>query len=169
MRAKRIASFGILTALALILGYVEMQIPPLFAVPGMKLGLTNLVVLFALYRMGSKDAILINLIRIGISAILFGSGVSFLYSVAGGLLSGLVMILLKKWDRFSAVGVSVAGGLSHNVGQLLVATVLMGTGKIFYYLPVLWLSGTAAGLVIGLLCGLVMKYVPLSLMPAGRG
>lgn len=160
MRAKRIASFGILTALALILGYIEMQIPPLFAVPGMKLGLTNLVVLFALYRLGSRDAVLINLIRIGISAILFGSGVSFLYSLAGGLLSGLVMILLKRWDRFSQTGVSVAGGLSHNIGQLLVATVLTGTGKIFFYLPVLWLSGTAAGLVIGLLGGLVLKYVP---------
>ena len=163
MNGKTIARYGLLIALALILSYAEAQIPAFFAVPGMKLGLTNLVVLLALYRMGSGSAVTINMIRIVLVALLFGNGMSLAYSAAGGLLSGGVMILLKKTGRFSVVTVSIAGGVMHNVGQILVAMVLLGTSSLAWYLLILWFTGIASGAVIGilggLLCGRLEKYV----------
>lgn len=162
MNGKTIARYGLLIALALILSYAEAQIPAFFAVPGMKLGLTNLVVLLALYLMGSGSAVTINMIRIALVALLFGNGMSLAYSAAGGLLSGGVMILLKKAGRFSVVTVSIAGGVMHNVGQILVAMVLLGTSSLAWYLLILWFTGIASGAVIGilggLLCGRLEKY-----------
>ena len=162
MNGKTIARYGLLIALALILSYAEAQIPAFFAVPGMKLGLTNLVVLLALYLMGSGSAVTINMIRIVLVALLFGNGMSLAYSAAGGLLSGGVMILLKKTGRFSVVTVSIAGGVMHNAGQILVAMVLLGTGSLAWYLLILWFTGIASGAVIGilggLLCGRLEKY-----------
>ena len=111
---RKLALYGLLTALALILSYVEGQIPAFFAVPGMKLGLTNIVVLLALYCMGAKSALAVNFVRIVLVSILFGNGVSFWYSLAGGLLSGAVMIALKKCGRFSVLAVSISGGIAHN-------------------------------------------------------
>ena len=116
-QTKRLALYGMLAALALVLSYIEAMVPAFFAVPGMKLGLTNLVVLVALYRMGAKQAVVINFVRIGLTAMLFGTVVSLWYSLAGGLLSGAVMIALKKTGKFQPVTVSVAGGVMHNVGQ----------------------------------------------------
>ena len=150
-RSQLAARYGLLVALALILSYVEAQIPAFFTVPGMKLGLTNVVVLFALYSLGEGGAVAINLLRIVLVSVLFGNGMSMAYSVAGGLLSGAVMILLKKTGQFSIPAVSVAGGVSHNVGQILAAMVLLGTRSIAWYLLVLWFTGIASGLVIGLL------------------
>jgi len=162
MNGKTIARYGLLIALALILSYAEAQIPAFFAVPGMKLGLTNLVVLLALYLMGSGSAVTINIIRIVLVALLFGNGMSLAYSAAGGLLSGGVMILLKKTGRFSVVTVSIAGGVMHNVGQILVAMVLLNTSSLAWYLLILWFTGIASGAVIGilggLLCGRLEKY-----------
>ena len=152
---KKLAQYALLTALALILSFVESQIPAFFAVPGMKLGLTNLVVLIALYLMGDGAALGINLLRILLVSILFGNGVSFWYSLAGGLLSGLTMILLKHTNRFSMTAVSVTGGVMHNVGQILAAMLLLQTRAIAWYLVILWFSGIAAGAVIGLLGGVV--------------
>jgi heptaprenyl diphosphate synthase len=152
-QTRRIAQYGLLIAVALILSYVEAQIPAFFAVPGMKLGLTNVVVLFALYCMGEKSALTINLLRICLVSLLFGNGMSLAYSVAGGLLSALVMIILKKTGKFRVVTVSVAGSISHNVGQILVAMALLGTASIAWYLLVLWFTGIASGLVIGLVGG----------------
>lgn len=152
---KKLAQYALLTALALILSFVESQIPAFFAVPGMKLGLTNLVVLIALYLMGDGAALGINLLRILLVSILFGNGVSFWYSLAGGLLSGLTMILLKHTNRFSMTAVSVTGGVMHNVGQILAAMLLLQTRAIAWYLVILWFSGIAAGAVIGLLGGFV--------------
>lgn len=100
-QTKRLALYGMLAALALVLSYIEAMVPAFFAVPGMKLGLTNLVVLVALYRMGSKPAVVINFVRIGLTAMLFGTVVSLWYSLAGGLLSGAVMIALKKQENSS--------------------------------------------------------------------
>ena len=157
MKIGKIARYSLLIAVALILSYVEAQIPAFFAVPGMKLGLTNLVVLVALYLMDEKSAILINLLRIVLVSVLFGNGMSLAYSVAGGLLSGLVMILLKRTGRFSIVAVSVAGGVAHNIGQILVAMVLLGTGSLAWYLLILWFTGIGAGAVIGILGGLLCK------------
>ena len=162
MNGKTIARYGLLIALALILSYAEAQIPAFFAVPGMKLGLTNLVVLLALYLMGSGSAVTINMIRIVLVALLFGSGMSLAYSAAGGVLSGFVMILLKRTGKFSVVTVSIAGGVMHNAGQILVAMVLLGTSSLAWYLLILWFTGIASGAVIGilggLLCGRLEKY-----------
>ena len=162
MNGKTIARYGLLIALALILSYAEAQIPAFFAVPGMKLGLTNLVVLLALYLMGSGSAVTINMIRIVLVALLFGNGMSLAYNAAGGLLSGFVMILLKRTGKFSVVTVSIVGGIMHNVGQILVAMVLLRTNSLAWYLLILWFTGIASGAVIGilsgLLCGRLEKY-----------
>ena len=163
MQGKHVARYGLLIALALILSYVESLVPAFFAVPGMKLGLTNLVVLVALFRMGNRSAVIINLLRILLSAALFGNGFALAYSLAGGLLSGAVMILLKRGGRFQMLGVSVAGGLAHNIGQILTAMALMETWQLVSYLPVLWIGGMAAGLVIGLLGYEVTRRLPPNL------
>ena len=160
MSGKTVARYGLLIALALILSYVESLAPAFFAMPGMKLGLTNLVVLVALFRMGDRPAVIINFLRILLSSALFGNGFALAYSLAGGLLSGAVMILLKRSGRFQMLGVSVAGGLAHNLGQILTAMVLLDTWQLASYLPVLWISGMAAGLVIGLLGYEVTRRLP---------
>lgn len=159
-KTRRVALFGILVSLALILSYVESMIPPFYAVPGMKVGLTNIVVLAALYRLDEKSALTINLVRILLVSVLFGNGVSYIYSLAGGLLSGLIMILLKRIGRFSLLAVSIAGGIFHNVGQILAAMVMLSTAAIGYYLAILWFSGLAAGLVIGLVSAGVIRRLP---------
>ena len=160
MNGKHVARYGLLIALALILSYVESLVPTFFAFPGMKLGLTNLVVLIALFRMGSRPAIFINLLRILLATALFGNGFALAYSLAGGLLSGAVMILLRRSGRVGMLGVSVAGGLAHNLGQILIAMVLLDTWQLAAYLPVLWISGMIAGLVIGLLGYEVTRRLP---------
>lgn len=165
MNPKTIAQYGLLTALALVLAYVESLLPPFFAVPGMKLGLTNLVVLVALYRLGRGAALLLNLIRIGLVALLFGNGMAFFFSLAGGILSWLVMVGLKASGRFSLLGVSMAGGVAHNVGQILMAMVLLDTWQVVSYLVVLWISGLGAGLVMGLLSYGVLCRLPKGFFP----
>lgn len=150
-KTKRLALYGILTALALILSYIESQIPAFFAVPGMKLGLTNVLVLIALYCMDTKSAVLINFVRIFLVSILFGNMLSLAYSLAGGMLSALVMILLKKTGKFSMLTVSIAGGVSHNVGQILTAMVLLQTSALGWYLAVLWFTGLGSGALIGVI------------------
>lgn len=148
---RRIALYGMMIALALIFSYVESQIPALFAVPGMKLGLTNVVVVTALYLLGDGTALAINLLRILLVSMMFGNGMSLAYSAAGGILSGLTMILLKHTRQFRMVTVSVAGGIAHNVGQILVAIVVLGTTRLAWYLLVLWFTGIGAGAVIGVI------------------
>ena len=163
MSTRRITTYGILISLALILSYVEAQIPAFVAIPGMKLGLTNIVVLTALYSLDNKSAMFINIIRIIIVAILFGNAMSFAFSIAGGMLSTVVMMLLKKTNRFRIIGVSAMGGISHNVGQILTAMVLLGTKAIAWYLPVLWVSGIFSGVIIGVIGGLVCDRLPKNL------
>ena len=150
---RKLALYGLLTALALILSYVEGQIPAFFAVPGIKLGLTNIVVLVALYGMGEGSAIGINLMRIFLVSVLFGNGMSLAYSLVGGLLSGAVMLLLKRTRKFSLLGVSIAGGITHNVGQILTAMALLQTKALGWYLLVLWISGLVSGALIGVIGG----------------
>jgi len=159
MKERKVALYGLLTALAFVLSYIEAQIPVFFAIPGMKLGLTNLVVLFALYRMGSLDALLMNIVRMILVAATFGNLFSLAYSLAGGILSWLTMSLLKRSGKFSMVGVSVAGGVAHNMGQILMAILVLETGKLIYYLPVLLVSGLAAGVVVGILGGELVKRI----------
>lgn len=159
-RTSWIASRGLLIALALVLSWVESQIPVFFAVPGMKLGLTNLVVLIALYRLRPADALLLNALRILLVGLSFGNLFSMVYSLAGGVLSFLVMLLLKKAGRFHMITVSIAGGVFHNVGQVIVAMLVLSSGYVAYYLPVLWVSGIAAGAVIGLISGQIVNRLP---------
>ena len=152
-KTQKLALYGLFTALALILSYLEAQIPAFFAVPGMKLGLTNVVVLAALYCMDAKSALLINFLRIFLVSILFGNGMSLAYSLAGGLLSGFVMIALKKSGKFSLLTVSIAGGVAHNIGQILAAMALLQTRALGWYLLILWFTGLVSGGVIGLIGG----------------
>lgn len=159
-QTKQMAQFAMLAALAMVLSYIEAMVPAFFAVPGMKLGLTNLVVLVALYRMGTKPALIINIVRIVLSAMMFGTVVSLWYSLAGGLLSGAVMIGLKRTRKFHPLTVSVAGGISHNIGQIAVAMLVMRTTAIAWYLLALWLSGIVAGAVIGILGSWMLKRLP---------
>ena len=160
-RVKKIAFLGLCTSLALIFAYVEALVPPLVAaIPGIKLGLPNIVIIFILYKLGVGYAAAVSFLRICLSALLFGSPVTFLYSLAGGFLSLLLMAILKKTDILSSVGVSVAGGVFHNVGQILVAIMLLGTKELGYYLIALAVSGTVSGIFIGLCGGLAMKKVP---------
>ena len=160
MKSKKIAYYGLCIALAFVLSYVESLFPTFIAVPGVKLGLTNLVVLIALVKISKKDAFFINMIRILLVGLTFGTAFSLLYSFAGGILSFLVMMLFYGKNRFSVIGVSVAGGVAHNVGQILVAMMALESKALVYYLPVLILSGTLAGVVVGILCGEVVKRLP---------
>ena len=150
MKAKRIAFLGLCVSLSMILSYFESLVPPLVAVPGVKAGFANLVTIFMLYKVGVKQTAAVTLVRVILVSILFGSAVSMVYSLVGATLSLAVMIPLKKWNLLSCVGVSVAGGVLHNVGQVLTACILMETSQIIFYLPVLLISGTVAGVIIGL-------------------
>ena len=162
-KTRRIAQYGLLVALALILSYLEAQLPVFFAVPGMKLGLTNIVLLLALYCMGAKSALAVNFVRIVLVSILFGNGVSFWYSLAGGLLSGAVMIALKKCGRFSVLAVSISGGIAHNIGQIAAAMVLLQTAALGWYLLLLWFTGLLSGAVIGVLGGVLCRRLTVAL------
>ena len=148
---RRAAVAGVLTALALIFSYIEALIPFHFGVPGVKLGLANLVIVAALYELRARDALLVDLTRIGVAALLFGSVLSLWYSLAGGLRSFAVMAAALRGGRFGPMGVSVLGGVSHNIGQLAVAIVALGTARLAWYLPALLLSGAATGALIGLI------------------
>lgn len=159
MKASKMARYGLFIALALALSWLESLLPPL-GVPGVKLGLPNLAIVFALYRLGFKDACVISLVRVVLVAVLFGNGAGLAYSAAGAVLSLAVMGLLKKTGRFSPVGVSVAGGVAHNAGQIMVAMALLETARLVWYLPVLWISGIAAGVLIGIVAGELVKRVP---------
>lgn len=150
MRSKRIAFLGIMAAFALTLSYLELLLPPISAaVPGIKMGLANIVVVFVLYKFGAKDAAAVSAIRILAAFLLFGSLVSLLYSLAGALFSFLVMLLLKQTGRFSEIGVSTVGGIAHNAAQILVAAVMFDVVQIWYYMPILVLTGTVSGILVG--------------------
>ena len=159
---RKVAFVGVVSSLALLLSYVEFLLPPVFvAVPGIKLGLPNVVILYVLYTLGLKYATLVSFVRIVISSHLFGGFMAFSYSVAGAILSLLLMALLKKTDKFSEVGVSVAGGIAHNIGQVLVAMVLLDTPQIAFYLLILSVTGTIAGIFVGLCGAFILKRLPI--------
>lgn len=157
---KRIAVFGMLTALAFVLSYVEYLLPPFFpSIPGIKLGLANIVVLVCLYTLGPKEALFITLIRVLLTAFTFGNINMMLFSMSGAILSYLIMFLLKVSKKFSIIGVSTAGGIAHNIGQILVATITLG-GVLIYYLPALLLSGVISGIAIGSVGAIVVRCLP---------
>ncbi|MDO5403805.1 MAG: Gx transporter family protein [Eubacteriales bacterium] len=156
-----IAVCGVLTALAMIFSYVESLMPIPLPVPGIKLGVANIAIITVMYAAGVKEALIINIIRIALTAILFGNFNSFIFSMAGGMLSILSMILLKKTGQFSMTGVSIAGGVAHNIGQIIAAIFVMGSSTIMYYLPVLMILGVFTGAVIGIVAALVVKRVKI--------
>ena len=157
MKTKKVAMLGLTIALAMIMSYIEALVPLSFAVPGIKMGLANIVIIFVLYKIGTKEAILVSLIRVILVSLLFSNVMAMAYSIAGAVLSLSVMWLLKKTDKFSVIGVSIAGGIMHNVGQIIMAVILLGTEQIALYLPVLIITGTATGVVIGIVAGLVIN------------
>lgn len=161
MKSQKIARYALLTALAMVLSWLESMVPVTTAVPGVKLGLTNLVVIFALYRMSLRDAAAISGIRVLLVSMTFGNAYSFAYSLAGATLSLAVMALLKKTGKLSMLGVSVAGGVCHNVGQILVAMAVLETTGLIYYLPVLMVSGVVAGVCIGVVGAVVTKRIKI--------
>ena len=155
----KVAYFGMFTALALIFSYVESLIPISFGIPGIKLGVANLMTIVALYRIGTKEAYCLSVLRILLSGLMFGNLFSIVYSLAGGMLSLLIMVLLKKTNQFSVIGVSIAGGTFHNIGQLIVAMIVLESGSIFHYFPVLIIAGMLTGFVIGLISSETMRRI----------
>ena len=155
--AKKTAVGGMLVALAFVFSYIETLIPVNLGIPGAKLGLANLVVMVALYTLGAKEAFALSMVRILLTGFTFSSAAAMLYSFAGGILSYIVMVLAKKTGRLSVTGVSVLGGIFHNVGQILVAMWVLDTATLIYYLPVLAVTGIVSGAVIGLLGMMVIR------------
>lgn len=157
MGTKKTAQVGMLVAAAFVLGYVESLLPISFGIPGIKLGLSNIVVLLCLYEGTAKEAFGIALVRIVLTGLTFGNFSTMAYSLAGGIFSFLVMFLLKKSNVFSVYGVSIAGGVSHNIGQIAVAVLVLQTGLLMYYLPFLLVAGCVAGACIGFVMGILVK------------
>ena len=157
--AKKIALLGLCTAIAMVFAWIESLLPPLVsAVPGIKLGLPNIVIIFCLYRFGWKEAAAVSFVRIVAVSLLFNPA-TLPYSLAGGFLSLLGMILLKKTDLLSTTGVSVAGGVLHNAGQILMAMLIMSTVGLGYYFIILAVTGTISGIFVGLCGGFAVHRV----------
>jgi heptaprenyl diphosphate synthase len=159
MKAKKVATYGLLVALAFILSYIESLFPLSLAIPGIKLGLANLVVVTALYSLGAKEAFILSLLRIILVGFTFGNLSMMLYSLAGGMLSWLLMTIFKKTKLLSMTGVSIIGGIAHNIGQIGVAILVVETFDIAYYLPFLMIAGVITGAVIGILGAMIYKRV----------
>ncbi len=158
-KAKRVAYIGMLVGLALVLSYVEAMVPLPVGIPGIKVGLANLVVMVALYTLDERKAVEISVLRIVLVGFSFGSFSSMIYSLAGGIASLFIMIIAKRLDWFSIKGVSILGGVFHNLGQIIVAMVVVENTKLIFYLPVLIISGTIAGIGIGIMSFLITKRV----------
>lgn len=155
---KRTAVFGILTTVALVLSYVEAILPPIWpAVPGVKVGLPNIVIIFLLYKVGVKEAAIVSGIRIILVALLFGNAMTLAYSTAGAVLSLALMYLFKRLDFFSTMGVSIVGAVAHNLAQISVAILLFRTLEIGYYMIILAVTGTLAGVFVGLTASVLLK------------
>ena len=156
-KAQRISGLALTVAVAMLLSYIESCLPAFTAVPGIKVGLANIAVIFALYRFGVREAVVVSLIRVFLMSLLFGSVVSMLYGLAGAVVSIGLMTLMERFSPFSTVGVSVLGGVAHNAGQIGAACLILKTDLLVYYLPVLIISGTVAGIVTGVTAGILIK------------
>lgn len=154
---RKTAYLGMFLALALICSYIESLIPFHFGIPGIKLGLTNIVVILIMYLVGAKEAFTVSVLRIFLVGFMFGNPFSIFYSLGGGVLSFFVMYLIKKTKKFGVLPVSVAGGIFHNVGQLIVAAAVVENIHIFYYMPVLLVAGFLTGFLIGALAQEMIK------------
>ena len=162
-KTRKLTTLSLMVTFALVLSYVESRIPAFVAVPGVKVGLANIAVIFTLYKLGIKEAITISLVRVVLVSILFGNPISLIYSIAGAILSLTVMILLKHLTPLKEVAVSVTGGVMHNVGQITVASIILDTNVVTYYLPFLILSGTLAGIAVGTASAILIKKIKIRL------
>lgn len=151
MKTKNVVYCGVLIAVAMLIGYIEQNLPLNIGIPGVKLGLANAVTIVALSVLGKKEAILITELRVLLATFMFGKIFAMVFSIAGSVLSLVAMLLLKKTGKFSNIGISVAGGVMHNVGQIIAAAILLHTKAIIYYLPILIIAGVVAGIIIGIL------------------
>lgn len=158
---KKLTTLAITVSLALILSFIESRIPAFVAIPGIKVGLANIAVIFTLYKLGAKEAVGVSIIRVLLASMLFGSPVSMLYSIAGAVLSLTVMIILKKLTPLNEITVSICGGVMHNIGQICMASIMLSTNVVIYYLPFLLLSGIIAGVAVGVVSGLLIKKVKI--------
>lgn len=156
---NRVAYFGVFTALALIFSYIETLVPISFGIPGVKLGLANLIIVIALYKIPLREVYVLSIVRVLLSGVLFGNYFSIAYSLAGGLLSLTVMALLKKVGGFSVIGISIAGGVCHNIGQLVVVMIVVETFAMSYYMPVLLVAGLITGFLIGVVADQVLRRI----------
>jgi heptaprenyl diphosphate synthase len=161
MSTKKLTALAITISFAMILSYVESRIPALVAIPGIKIGFANIAVIFALYKFGIKEAIIVSILRIILISLLFGSPISMIYSLAGGTLSLAAMAILKKFTPLNEITVSVCGGVLHNVGQIGMASIMLSTNVVIYYLPFLMISGIIAGIAVGIAAGILIKRVPI--------
>ncbi len=168
-RNQRIAYRGCLLALALVLSYLESLIPVFYGIPGIRLGLANIVTVYTLYRLSAADACFITVGRILLSALLFGNVTTMIYSLAGAAFSLGAMLLAKPFRCFSSMGVSILGGVFHNIGQLVAAAFLLKTGGILSFMTVLLPVGAVAGAVIGIVAGILIRRVPLEDEEDSRG
>lgn len=157
MKSEKIAKYGLLIALAFIFSYIESLIPIPFPVPGIKLGLANLVVIIGIYGIGVKEAFALSMVRILLVGVTFRDPSTLMFSFAGGILSWLMMLIFMKLKLFSMIGVSIIGGIAHNVGQIIVAMIYVSNTSLIYYLPVLLISGVVSGTLIGILAAYIIK------------
>ena len=158
---KKLTVAAVSVAAALIISYVESLFPLSVAVPGIRLGLANIVIVFILFKLDWKYATAVSAVRVLLAGLLFGNFASMAYSAAGAVLALAVMILLKKSSRFSAAGVSCGGAVAHNIGQILMAMLLLDTAQIVYYLPVLLISGVVTGLAVGAIGAILVNRIKL--------
>lgn len=157
--AQMASLYGMLIALAFVLSFVETLIPISLGIPGVKLGLANLVTMVGLYTIGTKGTVVVSLIRILLVGFTFSNLFAVFYSLGGFVLSILIMILCKKYKWLGTIGISIAGGVAHNIGQICVAAYVVRQAGVFYYLPMLLIAGTAAGLVIGILGNMIIDRI----------
>ena len=156
---KKLTTLAITISFAMILSYLESRIPAFVAIPGIKIGFANIAIIFALYKLGIKEAAVVSVLRIILVSTLFGSPVSMIYSLAGGVMSLIAMSLLKRFTPLSEITVSVCGGVLHNVGQIAMASIMLSTNVIVYYLPFLLVSGIVAGIAVGVAAGILIKRI----------
>lgn len=162
-KAELVAIVGVMAAFAAILSYIEALIPINIWIPGVKLGLANIAVVTVMYLYGSKKAFVVNFIRIIVVGLLFGSLFSISFSLAGAIVSYLSMVVAKKTDLFTIIGVSVIGGVAHNLGQALVASWVIDSYNVMYYVPALMFAGIITGIIIGIIGKIVTRYMEVIL------
>ena len=157
MNAKKIARIGIISSLAVVIGYIESFFPPIIPVAGFKIGLSNIAIMYALYKMGKQDAFLVMIVKVLITSLWFQGLNALIFSLFGGVFSLVAMIFADKLG-LSKTGVGMSGGVFHNVGQILAAAIVLGTTSAFYYILVLIPSGLLTGALVSVLASILIKY-----------